>query len=271
MKRFLLLIILISLNMYSFAQRTNNRGEYLVKSVHWVNVLTQKSVGDKGDKWYYFKYDNNGKLIEIKKVFYQKLKYKTIELFTIVNNRYQFISYMNGKQVLNSKCQFTFNKQGYISKLYIYETSGDRYSTVGTLLYNENWELKSIDLLSEQKGGNHYKFHNNEKYVWENGNMIDNKYATNGSDWEFGGSIEYSNVVNNTNINLTSLTKHANSPYNEHIMFATEWCGKKPINLMSIQGISNTFDYFYEDELVYKIVKKNSSYIKGYYLIEYVY
>ena len=33
----------------------------------------------------------------------------------------------------------------------------------------------------------------------------------------------------------------------------------------------DTFDYIYEGNLLKKINKKNSSYSKGYYLIEYVY
>lgn len=28
--------------------KTNSRGEYLVKSIHWVNAFTQKEVGNKG-------------------------------------------------------------------------------------------------------------------------------------------------------------------------------------------------------------------------------
>ena len=56
MKNILTTLVLISINICAFAQKTNNRGEYLVKSIHWVNAFTQKEVGNKGDKWYHFRY-----------------------------------------------------------------------------------------------------------------------------------------------------------------------------------------------------------------------
>ena len=97
-------------------------------------------------------------------------------------------------------------------------------------------------------------------------------HYTNDDDVTQTFNIHYSNKVNDTNINLSSLIKHYNSPYNEHILFATEWCGKKPSNLISYQDMKDdTFDYIYEGNLLKKINKKNSSYSKGYYLIEYVY
>ena len=142
-----------------------------------------------------------------------------------------------------------------MTRLYIYGLNGERVTTVGTLTYYDSGVLKSIDLISEEKGGNRYKIHNYEEYTWENGNMI-----------------KYGNKANNTNINLSSLIKHYNSPYNEHRLFATEWCGNKPNNLISYQDMKDdTFDYIYEGNLLKKINKKNSSYSKGYYLIEYVY
>lgn len=271
MKRILLIVTVICISFSLFAQKTNNKGEYLVKSVHWVNAFTQKEVGNKGDKWYHFKYDDDGNLIEVRKEYYQNFKYKAVETFTIINNRYQFISYVNGKQVLNSKCEFTFNKQGYMTRLYIYGLNGERVTTVGTLTYYDSGELKSIDLISEEKGGNRYKIHNYEEYTWENGNMIKYHY-TNDDGITQTFDIHYGNKANNTNINLSSLIKHYNSPYNEHILFATEWCGKKPNNHLSYQDMKDdTFDYIYEGNLLKKINKKNSSYSKGYYLIEYVY
>lgn len=48
MKRILLIVTVICISFSLFAQKTNNRGEYLVKSVHWVNAFTQKEVGNKG-------------------------------------------------------------------------------------------------------------------------------------------------------------------------------------------------------------------------------
>lgn len=48
MKNILVTIILTSVSVCVFAQRTNNKGEYMVKSIHWVNAFTQKEVGNKG-------------------------------------------------------------------------------------------------------------------------------------------------------------------------------------------------------------------------------
>ena len=45
MKNILVTIILTSVSVCVFAQKTNNRGEYMVKSIHWVNAFTQKEVG----------------------------------------------------------------------------------------------------------------------------------------------------------------------------------------------------------------------------------
>lgn len=270
MKRIFLITMFVCVSFVVFAQRTNNRGEYLVKSVHWVNALTQKEIGNKGDKWYHFKYDDNGNLIEVRKEFYQNFKYKAVETFTIINKRYQFISYINGKQVLNSKCEFTFNKQGYMARLYIYGLNGERVTTVGVLTYYDNGELKSIDLSSEEKSGNQYKIHNYEEYTWVNGNVVGFRHTDNdGYTQDF--KTHYTDKNDNTNINLVSLTKHTAHPYNAHILFATEWCGKKPKKLVLRESGSNSFDYIYKDNLLIKINKKNSSYSKGYYLIEYVY
>jgi hypothetical protein len=271
MKNILVTIILTSVSVCVFAQKTNNKGGYMVKSIHWVNAFTQKEVGNKGDKWYHFKYNDDGNLIEVRKEYYQNFKNKTVEIFTLSNNRYQFISYVNGKQDPYTKCEFTFNEQGYIDKLYDYSTKGVEAGTLFTLIYYDNGDLKSIDDLFEEKGGNRYKIHNYEEYTWENGNMIKYHY-TNDDNITQTFDIHYGNKANNTNINLSSLIKHYNSPYNEHILFATEWCGNKPNNLISYQDMKDdTFDYIYEGNLLKKINKKNSSYSKGYYLIEYVY
>ena len=48
MKNILITLFLLNINICVYAQRTNSRGEYLVKSIHWVNAFTQKEVGDKG-------------------------------------------------------------------------------------------------------------------------------------------------------------------------------------------------------------------------------
>ena len=45
MKNILVTIILTSVSVCVFAQKTNNKGEYMVKSIHWVNAFTQKEVG----------------------------------------------------------------------------------------------------------------------------------------------------------------------------------------------------------------------------------
>ena len=71
MKNILVTIILTSVSVCVFAQRTNNKGEYMVKSIHWVNAFTQKEVGNKGDKWYHFKYSDDGNLIEVRKEYYR--------------------------------------------------------------------------------------------------------------------------------------------------------------------------------------------------------
>lgn len=48
MKNILITLFLLNINICVFAQRTNSRGEYLVKNIHWVNAFTQKEVGNKG-------------------------------------------------------------------------------------------------------------------------------------------------------------------------------------------------------------------------------
>lgn len=270
MKRILLIVTVICISFSVFAQKTNNKGEYMVKSIHWVNAFTQKEAGNKGDKWYHFKYNDDGNLIEVRKEYYQNFKNKTVEIFTLSNNRYQFISYVNGKQDPYTKCEFTFNEQGYIDKLYDYSTKGVEAGTLFTLIYYDNGELKSINDLFEEKGGNRYKTHNYEEYTWVNGNVVGFRY-TDDDGYTQDFETHYTDKKNNTNINLVSLTKHTAHPYNAHILFATEWCGKKSKNLVLKESGDNSFDYIYEGNLLKKINKKNSSYSKGYYLIEYVY
>lgn len=270
MKNILITLFLLNINICVFAQRTNSRGEYLVKNIHWVNAFTQKEVGNKGDKWYHFKYNDDGNLIEVRKEYYLNFKNKTVEIFTLSNNRYQFISYVNGKQDPYTKCEFTFNEQGYIDQLYDYSTKGVETGTFFTLIYYDNGELKSIDSAFEEKGGNRYKIHNNEEYTWENDNVVGFRY-TDDDGYTQDFKTHYTDKNDNTNINWASLTKHTAHPYNAHILFATEWCGKKPKKLVLRESGSNSFDYIYEGDLLIKINKKNNSYSKGYYLIEYMY
>lgn len=177
---------------------------------------------------------------------------------------------MNGKQDPYTKCEFTFNEQGYIDQLYDYSTKGVETGTFFTLIYYDNGELKSIDSAFEEKGGNRYKIHNNEEYTWENDNVVGFRY-TDDDGYTQDFKTHYTDKNDNTNINWASLTKHTAHPYNAHILFATEWCGKKPKKLVLRESGSNSFDYIYEGDLLIKINKKNSSYSKGYYLIEYMY
>lgn len=263
MKRFLLLIILVSLNMYSFAQKTNSRGEYLVKSIKY-----SSSTNGMNKELFEFKYDSNDKLIEIKRHFNYQWKYKSIEIFTTVNNRYQFISYVNGKQVLNSKCQFTFNKKGYINKLYIYNLGGSRVATVGTFEYDTNGNMIINELSSEEKGGNNYKFYEKDLYTWDDGNVkkikMMGEYART--------NIEYTTIENNININIANILMPFVTNYKEHIIFATEWCGLHNKNLVSYYSSERyNMEYVFDGDILKKAYRKCENKIERTIDIEYVY
>ena len=210
--------------------------------------------------------------IEVRKVWYSDFKDIAIEIYTKVegNRKGKFALYIKGKQEFSCDCIFTFGENGNIDRLIEYSKT-ENHSQTFTLNYEDDDKISNIDSFTEVIGNNGYKIHNYEEYTWENGNMIKYHY-TNDDNITQTFDIHYGNKANNTNINLSSLIKHYNSPYNEHILFATEWCGKKPNNLISYQDMKDdTFDYIYEGNLLKKINKKNSSYSKGYYLIEYVY
>lgn len=271
MKNILTTLVLISINICVFAQKTNSRGEHLVKSIHWVNAFTQKEVGNKGDKWYHFRYDNDGNLIEVRKVWYSDFKDIAIEIYTKVegNRKGKFALYIKGKQEFSCDCVFTFGENGNIDRLIEYSKT-ENHSQTFTLNYEDDDRISNIDTFTEVIGNNGYKIHNYEEYTWVNGNVVGFRY-TNDDGYTQDFKTHYTDKKDNTNINLVSLTKHTAHPYNAHILFATEWCGKKPKNLVLKESGDNSFDYIYEGNLLKKINKKNSSYSKGYYLIEYVY
>lgn len=289
MKRILLITMFVCVSFAVFAQKVNNRGEYVVKTAIWKSYSGQSSF--RMD----LEYNSSNELSKVTKRYIIKNNKVTEEL-TLKNDNgkyLKFIRYVNGKQNFSAKALYNFNKNNLISNINWYAPSKNRLVQTFQMSYNENKELVKLVKTVSENMDEDWSSTTITTINWENGNIVSDKTIDVGE--EYGGKANFvyypeSEVRNNTNLNFNFLIFYSyGRDYMSDIVFGTEWCGKNT-NLI-LKGDRSSLDrykhlqpefrehYEYEKngDLITKLryiaprVGKEHNYVYGTLTLEYVY
>lgn len=290
MKRILLITMFACVSFAVFAQKVNNRGEYVVKTAIWKSYSGQSSF--RMD----LEYNSSNELSKVTKRYIIKNNKVTEEL-TLKNDNgkyLKFIRYVNGKQNFSAKALYNFNENNLISNINWYAPSKNRLVQTFQMSYNENRELVKLIKTTSENMDEGWSNKNMTTINWKNGNIISDKFIYDMDD-EFPDEANFvyypeSEVRNNTNLNFNFLIFYSyGRDYMSDIVFGTEWCGKNT-NLI-LKGDKSSLDrykhlqpefrehYEYEKngDLITKLkyiaprVGKEHNYIYGTLTLEYVY
>lgn len=289
MKRILLIVTVICVSFSLFAQKVNNRGEYMVKTAIW------KVYGGYSSFRMDLEYNSSNQLHKITKKYIMDND-KVTEIYTLrnENGKYlKFIRYVNGKQNFSAICKYNFNEDNLISYINWYAPSQNKLVQTFQLFYNENRELVKLIQTTSENMDKDWSSKTLTTINWENGNIISDKVIYN--DNEFPGKANFvyypeSEVINNTNLNLNFLIFYCyGRDYTMDVVFGTEWCGKNT-NLI-LKGDEGSLELskrlqpeFYEHyeyekngDLITKLryiaprVGEKHNYVYGTLTLEYVY
>ena len=289
MKRILLITMFVCVSFAVFAQKVNNRGEYVVKTAIWKSYSGQSSF--RMD----LEYNSSNELSKVTKRYIIKNNKVTEEL-TLKNDNgkyLKFIRYVNGKQNFSAKALYNFNKNNLISNINWYAPSKNRLVQTFQMSYNENKELVKLVKTTSENMDEDWSSTTITTINWDNGNIVSDKTIDVGE--EYGGKANFvyypeSEVRNNTNLNFNFLIFYSyGRDYMSDIVFGTEWCGKNT-NLI-LKGDRSSLDrykhlqpefrehYEYEKngDLITKLryiaprVGKEHNYVYGTLTLEYVY
>lgn len=290
MKRILLITMFACVSFAVFAQKVNNRGEYVVKTAIWKSYSGQSSF--RMD----LEYNSSNELSKVTKRYVIKNNKVTEEL-TLKNDNgkyLKFIRYVNGKQNFSAKALYNFNENNLISNINWYAPSKNRLVQTFQMSYNENRELVKLIKTTSENMDEGWSNKNMTTINWKNGNIISDKFIYDMDD-EFPDEANFvyypeSEVRNNTNLNFNFLIFYSyGRDYMSDIIFGTEWCGKNT-NLI-LKGDKDELDrykhlqpefrehYEYEKngDLITKLryiaprVGKEHNYVYGTLTLEYVY
>lgn len=289
MKRILLITMFACVSFAVFAQKVNNRGEYVVKTAIWKSYSGQSSF--RMD----LEYNSSNELSKVTKRYIIKNNKVTEEL-TLKNDNgkyLKFIRYVNGKQNFSAKALYNFNENNLISNINWYAPSKNRLVQTFQMSYNENRELVKLIKTTSENMDEGWSNKNMTTINWKNGNIISDKFIYDMDD-EFPDEANFvyypeSEVRNNTNLNFNFLIFYSyGRDYMSDIVFGTEWCGKNT-NLI-LKGDKDELDrykhlqpefrehYEYEKngDLITKLryiaprVGKEHNYVYGTLTLEYV-
>lgn len=289
MKRILLITMFVCVSFAVFAQKVNNRGEYVVKTAIWKSYSGQSSF--RMD----LEYNSSNELSKVTKRYIIKNNKVTEEL-TLKNDNgkyLKFIRYVNGKQNFSAKALYNFNKNNLISNINWYAPSKNRLVQTFQMSYNENKELVKLVKTVSENMDEDWSSTTITTINWDNGNIVSDKTIDVGE--EYGGKANFvyypeSEIRNNTNLNFNFLIFYSyGRDYMSDIIFGTEWCGKNT-NLI-LKGDKDGLDrykhlqpefrehYEYEKngDLITKLryiaprVGKEHNYVYGTLTLEYVY
>lgn len=290
MKRILLITMFACVSFAVFAQKVNNRGEYVVKTAIWKSYSGQSSF--RMD----LEYNSSNELSKVTKRYVIKNNKVTEEL-TLKNDNgkyLKFIRYVNGKQNFSAKALYNFNENNLISNINWYAPSKNRLVQTFQMSYNENRELVKLIKTTSENMDEGWSNKNMTTINWKNGNIISDKFIYDMDD-EFPDEANFvyypeSEIRNNTNLNFNFLIFYSyGRDYMSDIVFGTEWCGKNT-NLI-LKGDKDGLDrykhlqpefrehYEYEKngDLITKLryiaprVGKEYNYVYGTLTLEYVY
>ena len=289
MKRILLITMFVCVSFAVFAQKVNNRGEYVVKTAIWKSYSGQSSF--RMD----LEYNSFNELSKVTKRYIIKNNKVTEEL-TLKNDNgkyLKFIRYVNGKQNFSAKALYNFNKNNLISNINWYAPSKNRLVQTFQMSYNENKELVKLVKTVSENMDEDWSSTTITTINWDNGNIVSDKTIDVGEEYGSKANFVYypeSEVRNNTNLNFNFLIFYSyGRDYMSDIVFGTEWCGKNT-NLI-LKGDKDGLDrykhlqpefrehYEYEKngDLITKLryiaprVGEKHNYVYGTLTLEYVY
>lgn len=286
MKKILLLAFLINLCSFSFAQKTNSRGEYLVKTATW------KSYGQGSFKMD-LEYSNTNELIKISKK-YIIGNNKVIEYLTLKNENgkyLKYIRYVNGKQNFSVKTLYNFNKNDLITNISWIAPSKNKLMQTFQMFYNDNRELVKMIKKTTENGGQDWNNETVTKINWEGGNIVSDREVNDG-DEEYPHIADFvyypkEEIVNNTNLNFNFLIMYSYCRiYMRDIVMGTEWFGRNTNLILrstkddlkrTIYGnLKKHYEYELDGELIKELrfispIVGKAPYIYGTLTLEYVY
>lgn len=289
MKRILLITMFVCVSFVVFAQKMNNRGEYVVKTAIWKSYSSQSSF--RMD----LEYNSSNELSKVTKRYVIKNNKVTEEL-TLKNDNgkyLKFIRYVNEKQNFSAICKYNFNEDNLISYINWYAPSKNRLVQTFQMSYNENKELVKLVKTTSENMDEDWSSTTITTINWENGNIVSDKTIDVGE--EYGGKANFvyypeSEVRNNTNMNFNFLIFYSyGRDYMSDIVFGTEWCGKNTNlilkgdedSLKRYKHLQPEFREHYEYEkngdLITKLryiaprVGEKHNYVYGTLTLEYVY
>lgn len=274
MKKNFLFIFFICLSINTFAQRTNNRGECMVKSAV-VESCGGRNFSYKLD----FEYDSSNDLVKVTRSgYYENDKY--VHVYTLCQEEeyeyekyIRYIGYKNGKVFKTNKgkilCRLARIHYSLNGKPYnrYFVTNKDAYDDGG---YHEmtNYIYDDGKLQAMHRGTN--STNNNEVVMmtWEvnraiKGRIISDRLIGNSTNWN-DDFVYYSelDVTNNTNLNINFIDMGGvGKTYKDENVGFTEWFGLN--TTMALKGAKGDFESgsrsvksHYEYELDRGLIKK---------------
>lgn len=286
MKKILLLVLFIGVCVCSFAQRTNARGEYMVKSATWKSHTGTSSFSIS------LEYNTSNELVKLSKRYTTTKNEKVLEQMFLKkdNGRYlKYVRYENGKQTFNIKATYTFNKNNVINYISIFVPSCNKMVSTYQMFYDDTNAMTKMIHCNSENGGIGW----NCKYItyvnWEDGNIVSDKMIEEDDpDFPFSSDFVYipeEKAINNTNINFNFLIMKSHGVfYNDDVVMCTEWFGRKTNLLLrgtesDLNGslrIKPHYEYLIENGVIKKVLFKTSRvqeypHILGTLTLEYLY
>lgn len=291
MKRILLFIVLVSVSLICFSQKTNNKGEYMVKTATW------KTCTGVGSYTLDFEYNQSNELVKMTKKYVIKNS-RVIETYTLRNDNgkyLKFVRFINGKQNFSVKTLYNFNEKNVISNINWFAPKANKLVQTYQMTYNENKEvIKIINKVSENMDED-WDSTIITYIVWEDGTIVSDKveYSFCEDTNTHADFLHYpeDEVINNTNLNFHFLTMFSyGREYTSDCVMGTEWFGEKSKKILrgekkEIQynnhksGLRDHYEYIKKDGLITKLryistrvhSKYDINHVYGTLTLEYVY
>lgn len=227
MKRILLLVMLISISFLCFSQKTNSRGEYMVKTASW------KTCTGVGSYRLDFEYNNSNELVKMTKR-YVIDNSKVTETYTLRNDNgkyLKFVRFVNGKQNFSAKAMYNFNNKNVISNINWFAPNRNKLVQTFQMFYNEKNEVIKIISKTSENMDEDWSSEIVTDINWLNGNVVSDRvvYSFCEDTNSHADFIYYSEeeVTNNTNLNFNFLIMFTyGREYTSDCVMGTEWFGK---------------------------------------------
>lgn len=291
MKRILLLVMLVSISFVCFSQKTNSKGEYMIKTATW------KTCTGVGSYKLDFEYNNSNELVKMTKR-YVIDNSKVTETYTLRNDNgkyLKFVRFVNGKQNFSAKAMHNFNNKNVISNINWFAPNRNKLVQTFQMFYNEKNEVIKIIKKTSENMDEDWSSETITNINWLNGNIVSDRvvYSFCEDTNSHADFIYYSveEAMNNTNLNFNFLIMFTyGRDYTSDCVMGTEWFGKNTKQILKgdKRQINDDFykphfrdhyEYEKENDLITKLKyiaprvhrKYDANRIYGTLTLEYVY